>query len=140
MIERQSKEAFVIHPEIIIVCDESVTKELLLSMGSSLERRIEIIEFPQCTDITEEEIQLELLGFAEHTINEQITEICNLTIKRMEHQDYEAHLLGMLEWIKENFGDVDTSDFGNKNLAEYIDDCLEMEKELAEKCKEIISI
>ena len=82
---------------------------------------------------TENEIQLELLGFSEHIINEQIEEICSLERKIGEHQDYKFHLLGMLEWIKENFGDVDTSDFGNNNLAEYIDDCLEMEKELAER-------
>ena len=139
-VNKRGQLPFTIFPEIIIVCDESITKEALEKYGSSLNRRIEIIEFPQCTEITEEEIQLELLGFAEHTIKEQITEICGLNIRIMGHQDYETHLLGMLEWIKENFGDVDTSDFGNKNLAEYIDDCLEMEKDLAEKCNQIISI
>lgn len=44
MVDRQSKKLFVIHPEIIIVCDESITRNLLLDMGSSLSRRIEIIE------------------------------------------------------------------------------------------------
>lgn len=43
-VDKKSKALFVIHPEIIIVCNEWITKERLLEMGSSILRRIEIIE------------------------------------------------------------------------------------------------
>jgi energy-coupling factor transporter ATP-binding protein EcfA2 len=44
IVNKQSKKPFEIHPEIIIVFSEEISKEQLLDMGSSIERRIEIIE------------------------------------------------------------------------------------------------
>lgn len=44
IVNKQSKKPFVIHPEIILVCDEYISRQRLLDMGSSIERRIEIIE------------------------------------------------------------------------------------------------
>ena len=44
VVDRQSKESLLIFPEIIIVCDEEITRELIIGMGASTERRLEIIE------------------------------------------------------------------------------------------------
>lgn len=54
-VNKRGQLPFTIFPEIIVVCDKNITKEVLEQYGSSLNRRIEIIEFPQCTEITEEE-------------------------------------------------------------------------------------
>lgn len=44
IVNKQGKKPFEIYPEMIIVCCEYITKERLLDMGSSISRRIEIIE------------------------------------------------------------------------------------------------
>ena len=43
-VKQPCKETFFISPEIIIVCSEDYSKEQILDMGSSIVRRIEIIE------------------------------------------------------------------------------------------------
>jgi molybdopterin-guanine dinucleotide biosynthesis protein len=41
---RRNQDDLVIYPEIIIVCEEEITREFLLELGASTVRRIEIIE------------------------------------------------------------------------------------------------
>lgn len=44
-VEKQSKKAFTIAPkEIVIVCEERITRESLESLGASFYRRIKLIE------------------------------------------------------------------------------------------------
>jgi broad-specificity NMP kinase len=43
-VDKPFAEPFVIHPEVIVVCNESISKQMLLDMGASIARRIEIIE------------------------------------------------------------------------------------------------
>jgi ABC-type dipeptide/oligopeptide/nickel transport system ATPase component len=44
IVNKRGQKPFEIYPEMIIVCCEDITKERLLDMGSSILRRIEIIE------------------------------------------------------------------------------------------------
>lgn len=110
---------------------ENLKKRVAELMEESKNKEQKFIqEINECTD---NEHLRKLVLYYNDQVKEIFKEQSRLEQKILQHQEYKFHLSGMLEWIKENFGDVDTSDFGNKNLAEYIDECLEMEKELLEK-------
>jgi hypothetical protein len=44
LVERPCKSMFYINPKIIIVCSEEITRDAIEKLGSSLNRRINIIE------------------------------------------------------------------------------------------------